>query len=87
MQHYIYVNRQETGPFYDDELDEVQATARQPYPWAYTVHDNGVVERPSNDPRATVCGECGRGWDDAVSTAWTPAPAGRCPFEYEHQGV
>lgn len=47
-------------------------------------HKNGVVELPPTDPRATVCGACGRGWDDTVSTAWTPAPAGRCPFEYEH---
>lgn len=43
-----------------------------------------VVELDPSDPRASVCGECGRGWDDSVSTAWTPTPAGRCPFEYEH---
>ena len=30
------------------------------------------------------CGNCGRLWDDAVITSWTPAPSGRCPFEYEH---
>lgn len=28
------------------------------------------------------CGACGRSWDDSKPTAWTPAPAGRCPFEY-----
>lgn len=33
--------------------------------------------------RAT-CGECGRSWDDGVSTSMTPAPAGRCPFEAFH---
>ena len=47
-------------------------------------HANGVVELDPADSRATVCGACGRGWDDSVSTAWTPAPAGRCPFEYDH---
>ncbi len=30
------------------------------------------------------CGACGRRWDDGKPTAWTPAPAGRCPFEYFH---
>ncbi|QRI45323.1 hypothetical protein SEA_FLOAT294_83 [Gordonia phage Float294] len=30
------------------------------------------------------CGECGRYWDDAVTTSVTPAPSGRCPFEYDH---
>lgn len=32
-----------------------------------------------------VCGTCGRYWDDAVVTEWTPAPSGRCPFEYFHE--
>lgn len=31
-----------------------------------------------------TCGECGLSWDDAIPTAWTPAPGGRCPFEYFH---
>lgn len=44
----------------------------------------GVVELDPADPRSTVCSECGRGWDDTVATAWTPVPAGRCPFEYDH---
>lgn len=48
------------------------------------VHRNGVVEVDPDDIRATVCGTCGRAWDDSVSTAVTPVPAGRCPFEYEH---
>jgi hypothetical protein len=60
----------------------------KPMGWATTttkfIHRNGVVELRSDDPTATVCSECGRGWDDSVSTATTPAPAGRCPFEYEH---
>lgn len=31
-----------------------------------------------------TCGTCGLSWDDAIPTAWTPAPSGRCPFEYFH---
>jgi hypothetical protein len=51
---------------------------------AITVHATGVVELEPTHPRASVCGGCGRAWDDSIPTAWTPAPAGRCPFEYEH---
>ena len=47
-----------------------------------------LVELSPEDPQATVCGECGRAWDDSVSTSgpgyFTPTPGGRCPFEYEH---
>lgn len=32
-----------------------------------------------------TCGTCGLSWDDAKVTAWTPAPAARCPFEYFHE--
>jgi len=31
-----------------------------------------------------TCGTCGRSWNDAASSGVTPAPSGRCPFEYEH---
>lgn len=34
--------------------------------------------------RRVTCGTCNRSWDDAISTGWTPAPSGRCPFEYFH---
>ena len=44
-----------------------------------------VIELSPNDPQATVCGNCGRGWDDSVSTSMTPTPSGRCPFEYDHE--
>lgn len=36
----------------------------------------------AKDP--ATCGTCGLTWDDGVSTSWTPAPSGRCPFEYFH---
>jgi hypothetical protein len=38
--------------------------------------------QPATDP--VTCGTCGRSWDDAIPTDWTPAPSGRCPFEYYH---
>lgn len=44
-----------------------------------------VKEIDPSDPKATVCGNCGRAWDDSISTSMTPAPSGRCPFEYEHE--
>lgn len=50
----------------------------------YNVNSRGVVELANDDPAATVCDYCHRGWDDTVATALTPTPAGRCPFEYEH---
>lgn len=31
-----------------------------------------------------TCGTCGRTWDDAHGSTWTPTPSGRCPFEYWH---
>jgi len=39
------------------------------------------------DPNAidpATCGTCGLTWDDGIPTSWTPAPSGRCPFEYFH---
>jgi len=46
---------------------------------------SAAVELSPTDPRATVCGDCGRGWDDSVVTSVTPTPAARCPFEYDHE--
>jgi hypothetical protein len=45
---------------------------------------------PSHDLDGNVavdlatCGTCGRTWDDSRITGVTPAPSGRCPFEYWH---
>lgn len=33
------------------------------------------------------CGNCLRWWNDAAISYVTPAPSGRCPFEYEHEDV
>ena len=49
-----------------------------------TIDARGVVELPSSSPLATVCGGCGRGWLDEHTSDATPAPSGRCPFEYDH---
>ncbi len=34
---------------------------------------------------AVTCGTCGRSWDDSISTSVTPVPAGRCPWESDHE--
>jgi hypothetical protein len=36
-------------------------------------------------PNLATCGHCGLTWDDSISTSYTPAPSGRCPFEYFHK--
>jgi hypothetical protein len=54
------------------------------YMGAIHVHANGVIETDPAEPVATVCGACGRAWDDDIITAVTPTPAGRCPFEADH---
>jgi hypothetical protein len=45
-------------------------------------HDAYLADHPNAD--LVTCGACGHTWDDAIATAWTPAPSGRCPFEYDH---
>lgn len=49
------------------------------------VFDVSTYKETHPDAEVVTCGACGRSWDDSVSTAWTPVPAGRCPFEYEHR--
>lgn len=41
---------------------------------------------PGHDDASAVatCGHCGLSWDDSKPSAFTPAPAGRCPFEAFH---
>lgn len=47
----------------------------------------GATPRYDDDGREIVdvvtCGSCGRSWNNAASSSLTPAPSGRCPFEYE----
>ena len=50
----------------------------------------GATPRYDDDGNEIVnvatCGTCGRSWNDAAISSWTPAPSARCPFEYEHEG-
>lgn len=46
------------------------------------IADNKNQTKPEN---VATCGHCGLSWDDGTSTTYTPAPAGRCPFEQWHQ--
>ena len=34
-----------------------------------------------------TCGTCGLTWNDALISTWTPAPSGRCPYEYIHDEI
>lgn len=49
----------------------------------------GATPRYDDDGREIIsvmtCGHCGRSWNDAATSHLTPAPSGRCPFEYEHE--
>ena len=49
----------------------------------------GAEPRYDDDGREIVhvatCGHCGRSWNDAAVSEITPVPAGRCPFEYDHE--
>ena len=49
----------------------------------------GAEPRYDDDGREIVdvatCGVCGRSWNDAQISDVTPAPSGRCPFEYDHE--
>lgn len=42
------------------------------------------LDDDENPPGKATCGSCGRSWDDSISTAWTPVPSARCPFEGFH---
>lgn len=47
-----------------------------------------ITVTPDTPPaNAATCGECGFAWDDTISTELTPAPAGRCPNEYNHSDI
>jgi hypothetical protein len=40
---------------------------------------------PGTPPEnVATCGACGFSWDDTKVTSMTPAPAARCPNEYNH---
>jgi hypothetical protein len=37
--------------------------------------------------RTATCGTCGLSWNDALISGLTPAPSGRCPYEYLHPEI
>lgn len=70
---------------YADENDEGYDALAPDVPADFPVQP--LLHWSSTDPRVMQCGECGRAWDDTVSTDLTPAPSGRCPFEYFHSDL
>jgi hypothetical protein len=55
-------------------------------PKAYETVLRLIEATPETDPRNVAeCGACGFRWDDAMPTTLTPAPAARCPNEYNHE--
>jgi hypothetical protein len=72
---------------YDDGGPDTAGSHSSAVPAPSKVPDDFPVKVLGPDDGATdlkTCGGCGRSWDDAVSTTYTPAPAARCPFEYYH---
>jgi hypothetical protein len=63
----------ESEYLWPEDVVAVEAGARR----SYDADGRPVVD-------LATCGTCGRTWDDALVTSVTPAPSGRCPFEYEH---
>lgn len=69
-----------------DEYDE-----REELPGAVDIANQIAAGRQvmgeNGEPKVamTTCGTCGRTWDDARITSFTPTPAGRCPFEAFHE--
>jgi hypothetical protein len=57
-----------------------------PIPPTFPVQPVDPASWPGDPRRLATCGACGRTWDDDPDepTAWTPAPAARCPFESWH---
>ena len=51
-----------------------------PIPGATPTYDEDGNERVV----VATCHTCGRSWNDAAISSFTPAPSARCPFEYEH---
>lgn len=49
--------------------------------------DFAVQPTDGKGPEDATDGTCGLSWNDSISTSWTPAPSGRCPFEYFHGNV
>lgn len=53
------------------------------------VTDGDVMLDDDGSPIRDIvtCGTCGKTWNDALISSWTPAPSGRCPYEYLHPEI
>jgi hypothetical protein len=58
---------------------------RTEVPHDFAVRPLVTVEEKKSAKDLVTCGTCGRSWDDAISTAYTPTPSARCPFEAWHK--
>lgn len=57
-------------------------------PESYARVLTAIAPTAASDPlNIAKCGTCGFTWDDSVPTDLTPAPAARCPNEYNHTAV
>lgn len=69
-------------------VDERETEDEPDIPADFEVQPLEFMSPEYNDARKrealAQCGTCGRMWDDAEPTSYTPAPAGRCPFEAFH---
>ena len=95
----VYLNGEEIDRvFYSDDSDELAASVYRSLV-NHDGYDPNIIVAREVSPNATYqrnedgtikidileCGECFEQWNDAVITGITPAPSGRCPFEYEHE--
>lgn len=53
--------------------------------------ENGATPQYDDDGKIVediaTCETCGNSWNDALITGTTPAPSGRCPYEYFHKAA
>ena len=68
----------------DSSGHDPRAMPTVPADWPVQPIDHADIPMIDSPRDIAQCGECGRYWDDGVSTSMTPAPSGRCPFEYFH---
>lgn len=81
MEHERNADVELNGEDYYPEQLVVTPAPNQGIPDSHPVQPLKWGQTP---PGMATCLTCDRSWDDSVSTSMTPAPAGRCPFEYYH---
>lgn len=66
----------------DDRPDEIEIPADFP---VQPVPNDEAQQRAVDGECIATCEGCGLSWNDSIPTSYTPAPAGRCPFEAFHR--